>query len=82
MANNTGRFYKEIEDYVNKNVASYLTPIRNIESIKCKHVVTTNRTYIELVYEDSNIRYFDASEMGISAIGIMIGHIVANNPIR
>lgn len=82
MANTIGRSYRAIEDYVNFSVAAYVMPISNIESVKCKRVALTDKTYLELIYEDGVIRYFDASGMSMSAIGIMIGHIIANQPIR
>lgn len=82
MTKNTGKFYKSIEDYVNFTVAAYLVPIGNIESIKCKRVGSLDKMYIELVHEDSDVRYFDATGMSMGSIGIMVGHIIANRPIR
>ena len=73
------KFYSEIENYVNKTVAAYATKINNIESIRCAR--RSDRLYMELVHEDGYIRYFDISAMEISAIGIMIGYIIANKPI-
>lgn len=74
------KFYKEIEDYVNEAVASYAVEINNIESIKCARLA--DKVYIELVHEDSKIRYFDITGLDISSVGIMIGCIIANAPIN
>ena len=73
------KFYSEIENYVNKTVAAYATKINNIESVRCAR--RSDRLYMELVHEDGYIRYFDISAMDTSAIGIMIGYIVANRKI-
>lgn len=73
------KFYSEIENYVNKTVAAYATKINNIESVRCAR--RSDRLYMELVHEDGCIRYFDISAMDASAIGIMIGYIVANKQI-
>lgn len=70
---------KEIEDYVNVTIAEYVKPINNIESIRCARQV--DHIYIELVHEDSYTRYFDISSMDLSSVGIIIGHIIANEKI-
>lgn len=72
-------FYSEIEKYVNDTAATFLEPINNIESLKCARRV--DHVYIELVYEDSYVRYFDISSMDVSSVGMMLCHIVANEPI-
>ena len=72
--------YKDIEKYINEVVAAYLKPINNIESIKC--VRRVDDVYMELVHEDSYARYFDISSLDVSSIGILIGHIVSNMPIK
>ena len=73
------KFYSEIENYVNKTVAAYAIKINNIESVRCAR--RSDRLYMELVHEDGYIRYFDISAMDASAIGIMIGYIMANRQI-
>lgn len=78
MVNN--KFFKEIEDYVNNDVAAYACKIDNIENIRCAR--KTNDIYMELVHEDSTIRYFDISSLDVSSIGIMIGCIIANAPVN
>ena len=78
MVNN--KFLKEIEDYVNNDVAAYACKIDNIESIRCTR--KTNNVYMELIHEDSTVRYFDISSLDVSSIGIMIGCIIANAPIN
>ena len=80
MAENTGKFYREIEDYVNKDVAVYATKIRNIESVRCARL--NDHVYMEVIHEDSNIRYFNLTSFDVSNIGILVGYIVANIPIR
>lgn len=77
---NTGKFYREVEDYVNNTVAAYACPISNIESVRCKR--NNERVYMELVHEDSAVRYFDLTSLDVSNIGIMVGCIMANIPIR
>ena len=72
--------YKEIEKYINETASDFLTPISNIESIRCARRV--DNIYVELVHEDSTIRYFDITSLDISSIGIMIGCIIANVPIK
>lgn len=72
--------YKEIEKYVNEIAAPFVEPINNIESIRCAR--RADHMYMELVHEDSYVRYFDISSMDISGIGMMIGHILANDPIK
>lgn len=78
MVNN--KYFKEIEDYVNHDVAAYACKIENIESIRCAR--KTNDIYMELVHEDSTVRYFDITELDISSIGMLVGAIVANVPIK
>jgi hypothetical protein len=78
MVNN--KAFKEIEDYVNDIVAAYACEIDNIESIRCAR--KTNDIYMELIHEDSTVRYFDITELDISSIGIMVGCIIANVPIK
>lgn len=78
MVNN--KFFKEIEDYVNNDVAAYACKIENIENIRCAR--KTNDIYMELIHEDSTIRYFDISSLDVSSIGIMIGCIIANAPVN
>lgn len=73
------RFYREVEDYINDTVTAFALPINNIESIKCAR--RGDRFYLELVHEDSMVRYFDISAMDISDIGIMMGYILANRQI-
>ena len=74
MINN--KYFKEIEDYVNNDVAAYACKIDNIESIRCAR--KTNNIYMELVHEDSTVRYFDITKLDISSIGILVGAIIAN----
>lgn len=71
--------YREIEKYINETVAAYMTSIDNIESVQC--VRRADKVYMELVHEDSCVRYFDISGMDKSKVGIMIGKIVANTQI-
>lgn len=71
--------FKDIEDYVNESVAAYALPIANIESIKCRRM--NDKVYIELVHESGTARYFDASGLDTSGIGIMVGHIIANKRV-
>lgn len=78
MVNN--KYFKEIEDYVNNDVAAYACKIENIESIKCAR--KTNSIYMELIHEDGVVRYFNISPLDISSIGIMIGCIIANTPVN
>lgn len=71
---------RDIEHYVNEVAPSFVTPISNIESIKCAR--RADHTYMELVHEDSCVRYFDISSMEVSDVGIMICHIISNDPIK
>ena len=71
--------YKEIEKYINETASDFLAPIGNIESIRCARRV--DDIYVELVHEDSTVRYFDISSLDLSKIGLLIGHILANDPI-
>lgn len=80
MPTNTGKFYREIEDYINEDIAAYATQISNIESIKCAR--QNDHIYMELVHEDSAVRYFDVTSLDKSGVGILVGYIVANIPIR
>lgn len=79
---NRGQFYGFVEDYVNATVGAYVVPIGGIESIKCKHRGSTGDCFIEIIHEDGKARYFDATSMSMGSIGIMVGHIIANQPIR
>lgn len=79
---NEGKFYEETERYVNEDISKYVEPIGNIESIACKHTGSVGSAYIELIYEDGYARYFDITGLSKSNIGIMVGHIIANKPIR
>lgn len=78
MVNN--KYFKEVEDYVNDDVASYACKIDNIESVRCAR--KTNNIYMELIHEDGAVRYFDISSLDISSIGIMIGCVITNAPIN
>lgn len=78
MVNN--KYFKEIEDYVNHDVAAYACKIENIESVRCAR--KTNDIFMELVHEDSTVRYFNITELDISSIGMLVGAIVANVPIK
>ena len=73
-------FYKDIETYINDVVSNFVEPINNIESVRCARMA--DHIYMELVHEDSCVRYFDISYMDVSNIGIMIGHILSNDPIK
>lgn len=72
--------YKGIEDYINKTVAEFMDPISNVESIKCAR--RADNVYIELVHEDGDSRYFDITSFDLSRIGILVGHIIANNGVK
>lgn len=76
---NTTALYKEIEKYINETASNFLAPIGNIESIKCARRVDS--IFMELVHEDSTTRYFDISSLDLSRIGLLIGHILSNDPI-
>lgn len=78
MINN--KYFKEIEDYVNHDVAAYACKIENIESVRCAR--KTNDIFMELVHEDSTVRYFNITELDISSIGMLVGAIIANVPIK
>lgn len=78
MVNN--KYFKEIEDYINRDVAAYACKIENIESIR--YARRTNAIYMELVHEDSTVRYFNITELDVSSIGMLVGAIVANVPIK
>lgn len=71
---------KNIEFYVNEIASAFVNPINNIESLR--FVRRADRMYIELVHEDSCVRYFDISGMDMSDVGIMISNIIANRPIK
>ena len=71
---------RKIEHYINDVVPFFLTPIDNIESVKCAR--RADRIYMEIVHEDSCVRYFDISSMDVSSIGIMICHIISNDPVK
>ena len=80
MADNTNKFYREIETYVNEKVAEYAIPISNIENVRCAR--KGDHIYMELIHEDSVVRYFDLTSLDVSNIGILVGYIIANIPIR
>lgn len=80
MEANTNKFNREVENYVDNEVAAFATKINNVESIKCVRKV--NDIYMELIHEDSAVRYFDITGLDTSGIGIMIGHIIANQPVQ
>ena len=80
MTTNMGRYYKEIEDYINEDVAKYAAKINNIESVRCAR--RGDHIFMELVHEDSDVRYFDCTSLDQSSIGIMVGCIMANAPIN
>lgn len=79
MTNNL-KTYKEIEKYINETASNFVAPIGNIESIRCAR--RADAIFIELVHEDSTVRYFDITGMDISQIGITLCHILANDPTR
>ena len=79
VTTNTGKFYREVEDYINNDVAKYAREISNIESISSAR--KGDHIFMELVHEDSNVRYFDCTALDKSNIGIMVGCIMANVPI-
>lgn len=70
-------FYKDVEKYLD-SVAEFAEPIDNIESIRCAR--RADRLYIELVHEDSCVRYFDISGMDVSSVGILLCNIISNKP--
>ncbi len=69
-----------VEYYINEIASAFVNPINNIESLKC--VRRADRMYMELVHEDSYVRYFDISGMDISKVGMVIGNILANKAIE
>ena len=69
-----------VEYYINEIASAFVNPINNIESLRC--VRRADRMYMELVHEDSYVRYFDISGMDISKVGMMIGSILANKGIK
>ena len=69
-----------VEYYINEIAAAFVNPINNIESLRC--VRRADHMYMELVHEDSYVRYFDISGMDISKVGMTIGSILANNGIK
>lgn len=71
---------KNIEFYINEVASAFVNPINNIESLK--FVRRADKMYIELVHEDSCVRYFDISGMDMSDIGILICNIVSNKPTK
>ena len=80
MVTNTGKFYREVEDYINNDVAKYACEISNIESVSSAR--QGDHIFMEIVHEDSDVRYFDCTSLDKSNIGIMVGYIMANIPIR
>lgn len=80
VTTNTGKFYREVEDYINNDVAKYACEISNIESVSSAR--QGDHIFMELVHEDSAVRYFDCTSLDKSNIGIMVGYIMANIPIR
>lgn len=80
VTTNTGKFYREVEDYINNEIANYACEISNIESVRSAR--KGDHIFMELVHEDSTIRYFNCTSMDKSNIGIMIGCIMANIPIN
>ena len=79
MMTNTGKFYRDVEDYINNKIAAYAYEISNIESVRCTR--RSDRIFMELVHEDGDVRYFDCSSLDKSTVGIMFSHIIANDPI-
>lgn len=80
MAANTGKFYKEIECYVNQTVAAYAVEIDNVESIRCARL--NDSIYMEVIHEDSCVRYFDITGLNSSQIGLMVSYILSNIPVN
>ena len=76
----TNNMYKEIETYICEIAAEFVLPIKNVESIRCARF--GNNIYMELIHEDGCARYFDISGVSMSDIGLMITHILANDPIK
>lgn len=79
MMTNTGKFCRDVEDYINNKIAAYAYEISNIESVRCTR--RSDRIFMELVHEDGDVRYFDCSALDKSTIGIMFSHIIANDPV-
>ena len=79
LTTNTGKFYREVEDYINNDVAKYACKISNIESVRSAR--KGDHIFMELVHEDSDVRYFDCTSLDRSNIGIMVGCVMANLPI-
>lgn len=69
-----------VEYYINEIASAFVNPINNIESLRC--VRRADRIYMELVHEDSYVRYFDISGMDMSEVGILICNIVSNKPTK
>ena len=79
MITNTGKFYRDVEDYINNKIAAYACDINNIESVRCAR--RGDHIFMELVHEDSDVRYFDCTSFDKSMVGIMFSHIIANDPV-
>lgn len=71
---------KNIEFYINEIASAFVNPINNIESLRCTR--RADRMYLELVHEDSCVRYFDISGMDMSEVGILVCNIVSNKPTK
>lgn len=79
MAANTGKFYREIEDYINNTIASFAREINNVESVRSAR--KGDHIFMELTHEDSTVRYFDCTAFNKSNVGLMFSHIMANDRV-
>lgn len=79
MENNTqnGKFYAEIEKFVNTTCQALMAPLQDWESIDYRHKGSTGESFLKMTDSFGDSYFFNVSDMGKEDIVFLIAAILA-----
>lgn len=79
--NQSGKFFKATEDYVNNVCGAFIAPNNKWHSIDCRHKGSDGITFIRMMDTSGDCYYFDVTAFNLHQIGLLVALVVAGNRV-
>lgn len=80
--NQSGKFFKATEDYVNNVCQAFIETSDTWHKIECKHKGSDGVAFIRLMDKSGDCYYFDITAFNLNQVGLLVAHIVAGNKVE
>lgn len=79
--NGNGKFYSELEMYVERIANDFLKPHRDFKEVKYRRLGTTSEAYLRLVDTLGDSHYFDVTAENEEGVCTLLCNVVALVPV-